>query len=155
MTTTNLYSGIGDKNSSRVLKPPGGGHSNIFGEPDACPIKARPKNNQQNSSNMAHVVGSVDANEKALECVPQTAAPPAETGPAAAGAAVEKIAFGESSIAAPHAAPPPTKQATNNVNGGGGAAPTTAASAAAPQPPPPATDGKPRVPPGGFSSGFW
>ncbi|XP_076468551.1 uncharacterized protein LOC143299233 [Babylonia areolata] len=45
MTTTSTFSGIQDesKTSSRVLKPPGGGSSNIFGPSDSSPShKARP-----------------------------------------------------------------------------------------------------------------
>ncbi|WAQ98987.1 hypothetical protein MAR_023360 [Mya arenaria] len=39
MTTTNLYSGYNEagKSSSRVLQPPGGGSSNIFGGPEPTP----------------------------------------------------------------------------------------------------------------------
>lgn len=122
MTTTNLYSGIGEKNSSRVLKPPGGGHSDIFGEPDACPIRARPKHNQQNSSNMAFVCGTEDANEKVLK----TAAPVPEAAPAAPARQESAPAFGE------RAAPTPSQAAPQQGSG----------------------DSK-RVPPGGFSSGFW
>lgn len=119
MTTTNLYSGIGEKNSSRVLKPPGGGHSNIFGEPDACPIRARPKYNQQNSSNLSHCVGTMDANEKVVVAAPETPAAPAETARA--------------TQAEVKSAPAP---ANTNSQGSGD------------------SSGK-RVPPGGFSSGFW
>lgn len=127
MTTTNLYSGIGEKNSSRVLKPPGGGHSNIFGEPDACPIRARPKYNQQNSSNLAYVCGTMDANEKVAEPV-QKAAP-----------------VQQQQEAAPAAEQPAA------------AAPTPASAAPAPSAPAPQGSGdRARVPPGGFSSGgFW
>lgn len=52
----------GDKPSSRVLKPPGGGHSNIFESPEAKPNPPRPKYNQQNSSNLNAVMGTVDPN---------------------------------------------------------------------------------------------
>lgn len=124
MTTTNLYSGIGEKNSSRVLKPPGGGHSDIFGEPDACPIKARPKHNQQNSSNMAFVCGTQDANEKVLKA----AAPVPEVAPAAP---VRQESSGPAAFA--QTAAHTTSQAAPQQGSG---------------------DSK-RVPPGGFSSGFW
>lgn len=50
------------KPSSRVLKPPGGNHSNIFDSPDAKPNPPRPKYNQQNSSNLNAVMGTVDPN---------------------------------------------------------------------------------------------
>ncbi len=51
-----------DKSSSRVLKPPGGGHSNIFGEPEKKPAQARPKYDQQNSSNLNFCMNTVDPN---------------------------------------------------------------------------------------------
>ncbi|XP_058064109.1 uncharacterized protein LOC131213902 [Anopheles bellator] len=65
------------KPSSRVLKPPGGGHSDIFGESDVRHNPPRPKNNQQNSSNMNAVMGTTDPNET-LEAKPATS--PAATG---------------------------------------------------------------------------
>jgi len=39
MTTTNVFQGMDTdaKNSSRVLRPPGGGSSNIFGAPEPAP----------------------------------------------------------------------------------------------------------------------
>lgn len=132
MTTTNLYSGIGDKSSSRVLKPPGGGHSDIFGEPDACQIKARPKYNQQNSSNLSYCVGTKDANEKVAEGgapLPEAAAAqPQNHSPLAAG----RSAPTEAAWTPNQNVTPP--QAPQQGNG---------------------DQGKPRVPPGGFSSGFW
>lgn len=144
MTTTNLYSGIGEKNSSRVLKPPGGGHSNIFGEPDACPIKARPKYNQQNSSNLSCVMGTVDANEKVVDAAPHAPepvsapAPASVVAPAAAAAAPPSNGSQESAAVkpAPPTAAPVTHHNHNSQQGSG-------------------DSGKPRVPPGGFSSGFW
>ncbi|XP_048407664.1 jupiter microtubule associated homolog 2 isoform X1 [Stegostoma tigrinum] len=40
MTSTSTFQGLQDKpNSSRVLKPPGGGSSNIFGAPDVSSSK--------------------------------------------------------------------------------------------------------------------
>ncbi|GLH12270.1 Microtubule-associated protein Jupiter [Gryllus bimaculatus] len=52
MTSTNVNIGLRDesKNSSRVLKPPGGGTSDIFGAPD--PVQNSPRrvrNNMQSS----------------------------------------------------------------------------------------------------------
>ncbi|CAD6995721.1 unnamed protein product [Ceratitis capitata] len=54
MTSTETRCGLtsSTRPSSRVLKPPGGGHSNIFSEPEVAVNAPRPKYNQQNSSNM-------------------------------------------------------------------------------------------------------
>lgn len=63
MTSTGFNIGLtGDKNSSRVLKPPGGGHSNIFGEPEQKAAQPRPKYDQQNSSNLNFCMNTVDPN---------------------------------------------------------------------------------------------
>ncbi|XP_065362966.1 uncharacterized protein LOC135956406 [Calliphora vicina] len=64
MTTTELKIGLtsSTRPSSRVLKPPGGGHSNIFAEPEVSVNAPRPKYNQQNSSNLNACMGSTDAN---------------------------------------------------------------------------------------------
>lgn len=64
MTSTELKIGLtcSARPSSRVLKPPGGGHSNIFGEPEVSVNAPRPKYNQQNSSNLNACMGSTDAN---------------------------------------------------------------------------------------------
>lgn len=65
MSSTEFNIGITDeKTSSRVLKPPGGGHSDIFGSPEVKANPPRPKYNQQNSSNMNCVMGTVDPNIK-------------------------------------------------------------------------------------------
>ena len=64
MTSTELKIGLTNSSrpSSRVLKPPGGGHSNIFAEPDVAVNAPRPKYNQQNSSNLNACIGSTDPN---------------------------------------------------------------------------------------------
>uniref|UniRef100_A0A1Q3F2J3 Microtubule-associated protein Jupiter n=1 Tax=Culex tarsalis TaxID=7177 RepID=A0A1Q3F2J3_CULTA len=71
-----------EKSSSRVLKPPGGGHSDIFGSPEVKANPPRPKYNQQNSSNMNCVMGTTDPNLKTQSESGQAAAP---DGPKAAG----------------------------------------------------------------------
>ncbi|XP_064550437.1 uncharacterized protein LOC135436682 [Drosophila montana] len=65
MTSTELKIGLGTsaRPSSRVLKPPGGGHTNIFSEPEVAVNAPRSKYNQQNSSNMNACIGSTDANK--------------------------------------------------------------------------------------------
>lgn len=52
----------GERNSSRVLKPPGGGHTNIFGEAEVKVNSPRPKYDQQNSSNLNFCMNTTDAN---------------------------------------------------------------------------------------------
>lgn len=66
MSSTEFNIGLtsASKTSSRVLKPPGGGHSNIFGSPDVKANPPRAKYNQQNSSNMNGVMGTTDPNLK-------------------------------------------------------------------------------------------
>ncbi|XP_017873144.1 PREDICTED: uncharacterized protein LOC108620730 [Drosophila arizonae] len=65
MTSTELKIGLSTsaRPSSRVLKPPGGGHTNIFSEPEISVNAPRPKFNQQNSSNLNACIGSTDANK--------------------------------------------------------------------------------------------
>ncbi|XP_035787814.1 uncharacterized protein LOC118464493 [Anopheles albimanus] len=62
-TSFNVGVAAETKPSSRVLKPPGGGHSDIFGSSEVKQNAPRPKNNQQNSSNMNAVMGTLDPNE--------------------------------------------------------------------------------------------
>ncbi|XP_055626988.1 microtubule-associated protein Jupiter [Toxorhynchites rutilus septentrionalis] len=63
MSSTEFNIGITDmKTSSRVLKPPGGGHSDIFGSSEVKVNPPRPNYNQQNSSNMNTVMGTTDPN---------------------------------------------------------------------------------------------
>lgn len=60
MTSTNIFKGFGgnEKNSSKVLKPPGGGHTDIFGAPD-LPVK---KDSGRNASSIME--GTNTTNEK-------------------------------------------------------------------------------------------
>lgn len=79
MTSTGFNIGLNsDKNSSRVLKPPGGGHSNIFGEPEQKAAQPRPKYDQQNSSNLNFCMNTVDPNVLVQQ---QQQAPAAEAAP--------------------------------------------------------------------------
>lgn len=109
-----------ERSSSRVLKPPGGGHSNIFGAPDTVVSHARPKYDQQNSSNISGALGTTDANviAEATARDIQAKQSTADKGPEAAGQRVEKAELGE-------------------------------------KPADSAQTGRGRVPPGGFSAGFW
>lgn len=69
MTSTEVNLGFAGRNrpSSRVLKPPGGGHSNIFAESDVKPNPPRPKYDQQNSSNLNFVMNTTDPNEAVVK----------------------------------------------------------------------------------------
>jgi len=63
MSSTEFNIGLsGEKSSSRVLKPPGGGHSNIFGDVEQKAAQPRPKYDQQNSSNLNFCMNTVDPN---------------------------------------------------------------------------------------------
>lgn len=134
MTSTSFSIGMSgdERNSSRVLKPPGGGHTNIFGESEVHVPSPRPKYDQQNSSNLNFCMNTVDPNLKIEQKKP-------EGDKAATVDAAPK----------PSAAPPSSAKCNGSANGNA-AAP---APASAPQ-----SDGgqSRRVPPGGFSSGgFW
>ncbi|XP_061392803.1 uncharacterized protein LOC133328269 [Musca vetustissima] len=119
--------------SSRVLKPPGGGHSNIFAEPDVSVNAPRPKYNQQNSSNLNACMGSTDPNvvvEKLREEVQHKKETASNDG--------ESVKSEPTSSSA--------TKTTATANGNGAAA--DAAGGAAPA--------RGRIPPGGYSSGsFW
>lgn len=52
------------KPSSRVLQPPGGGHSDIFAVSSQQVNKPRPKYDQQNSSNLNFCMNTTDPNAK-------------------------------------------------------------------------------------------
>lgn len=133
MTSTEFNIGMNndERSSSRVLKPPGGGHTNIFGESNVKVNSPRPKYDQQNSSNLNFCMNTPDPNllveqakHHAVEA-PQAPPPkPVESKPAREQA--------------------PARD--NNITGNGTATPYEQA---------PQSRGN-RVPPGGYSSGgFW
>lgn len=129
MTSTSYNIGMSlERNSSRVLKPPGGGHTSIFGEEDAVKvISPRPKYDQQNSSNLNFCMNTTDPNLK-VEQTKQVVETPAP----------QQQEQQSSNIEAKPVAPSANKDAQQNSD-----------SAAA------QSKGG-RVPPGGFSSGgFW
>ena len=66
MSSTEFNIGLttNSKPSSRVLQPPGGGHSDIFATSAQCVNKPRPKYDQQNSSNLNFCMNTVDPNVK-------------------------------------------------------------------------------------------
>lgn len=132
MSSTEFNVGlVGNKNSSRVLKPPGGGHSDIFGVADQAAPCPRPKYDQQNSSNLNFCMNTTDPNVLVEQAVKPVAALNGGGDNAAAGAAAAK----------PQSA----------VNGGASADSIGGSKQQAP----PAAQPKGRVPPGGFSSGLW
>lgn len=115
-----------EKSSSRVLKPPGGGHSDIFGSPETKPNHARPKYDQQNSSNISGALGTTDANE----ICEKTAR------------AIEEQQQKEHVTKHPDAAAP-TQNGGSDKHENASQQQQTQAS------------GRHRVPPGGYSTGFW
>uniref|UniRef100_A0A182MPP9 Microtubule-associated protein Jupiter n=1 Tax=Anopheles culicifacies TaxID=139723 RepID=A0A182MPP9_9DIPT len=131
MSSTNFNVGVAaeSKPSSRVLKPPGGGHSDIFGGSEVRQNPPRPKNNQQNSSNMNAVMGTMDPNET-LDTGKRTGAP-SSTGGDSPSTPAQNGASAASS---------------NGASLGGGADSNKPGSA---------SNERARVPPGGHSQGFW
>lgn len=61
-TSFNVGMNVDERNSSRVLKPPGGGHTNIFGESEVKVNNPRPKYDQQNSTNLNFCMNTTDPN---------------------------------------------------------------------------------------------
>ncbi|XP_053674815.1 jupiter microtubule associated homolog 1 [Anopheles nili] len=127
MSSTSFSVGVAEetKTSSRVLKPPGGGHSDIFGSSNVRQNPPRPKNNQQNSSNMNAVMGTVDPNET-LDSFGR-------------GGESHATAGGGDNTSAAQNGPP----ASNGAGAAESSKPTSA------------TAERARVPPGGHSQGFW
>lgn len=119
MTSTEFNIGLGGgKSSSRVLKPPGGGHSNIFGEAEVKQANPRPKYDQQNSSNLNFCMNTVDPNLKVEGVVRSSDAPPPAAVPSPTTVTAPEppkqapvAAAPEPSKPAPVAAPEPRKQA--------------------------------------------
>lgn len=155
MTSTQYSIGMSnDRSSSRVLKPPGGGHTNIFTTDSQVHVPSpRPKYDQQNSSNLNFCMNTVDPNIKVEQKKQDVVKPEPATKPAADA---DPKPSAPASAPAPAPAPtsaPPSSARSNGSNG----------FAAAPAPPlqsAQTNDGGQsrgnRVPPGGFSSGgFW
>ncbi|ENN79468.1 hypothetical protein YQE_04112, partial [Dendroctonus ponderosae] len=87
MTSTNVFQGMhGNKNSSKVIKPPGGGHTDIFGAPDP-PVK---RDSGRNASSItegtnAGVQSPTAPKAPVPQPQPQTQPQPKSEAPAAAG----------------------------------------------------------------------
>lgn len=58
------------RSSSRVIKPPGGGHTDFFVPAEEIKPHARPKYDQQNSSNLNFCMNTVDPNVKVAAVEP-------------------------------------------------------------------------------------
>lgn len=111
------------RSSSRVLKPPGGGHTDIFAPPAEKPRQPRPNYNQQNSASMCEIMGRN----------PDDVPPPNNGYEAKGPEPVEHIPEPVNNGNPSNDPPPVQNSAQNNA----------------------ASGQRGRVPPGGFSSGFW
>ncbi|XP_055379253.1 jupiter microtubule associated homolog 1 [Condylostylus longicornis] len=172
MASSEYTLGISDgRTSSRVLKPPGGGHSNIFAPPEMEVPKPRPKYNQQNSSNLNSCMNTVDPNEAVAKITPD-APSPVESRPAVItnnNVAAQKAPSTERSVPAP--SPPTTNGSIQNGNGVAVEKkstpiiekpstlaiekPSTPVAPPAAPSSPSQSGGRVRQPPGGYSSGLW
>ena len=140
MTSTSFNIGFEDKTrlSSRVLRPPGGGHTDIFGgEPEPQQGRRRHVEPVQHGQ-IGEAMPNGDSAPKAEKA---EAAPAAE--PMAAPEPVAEVA-----PPAVEAAAAPSAAAAAATPAAAAAATPAAAAAAEPQ-------RRGRVPPGGFSSGLW
>lgn len=136
MSSTEFNIGLsGSKNSSRVLKPPGGGHSDIFGAADQQAPGPRPKYDQQNSSNLNFCMNTTDPNVLVEQCQKPAAGGGGSSGHGAAPAHLNGVANGEAAANA----------RSSSADSIGSNSQKPAAEQAKPN----------RVPPGGFSSGLW
>lgn len=127
MTSTSFNVGLNDntRSSSRVLRPPGGGHTDIFGEePEYQP--PTPRRGPLPSSGIASVVAQ---QEEPKPTNGQATETPSQNGQNGQSTPVE---------------PAPEPKITSPVQ-----------PEPAPQPPKVEPPKRVRVPPGGFSSGLW
>lgn len=135
MSSTSFNVGISSetKMSSRVLKPPGGGHSNIFAPPEERTRAPRPKNNQQNSEMMCEIMGKRPeaASEKKFTQEPSANGDSAPaTTPEAVSKPIDHTPVEGVSKSSDFFNSAPAEKSDNG-------------------------SGRIKVPPGGFSSGFW
>lgn len=153
MSTTQLYSGLGDgeRSSSRVLQPPGGGSSNIFGagEPEQVKVKDYYKSdifNQRDGNQNTESLKQKPAEPVGAAAAPfaSDVAPPPEPAKAPTKPAAESNPIAPTPTA-PAPAPAPQRR-------GGSINPITGAEMGAPSQQP---STRVRQPPGGASSGLW
>jgi len=119
------------KPGSRVLKPPGGGHSDIFAPPELKAHPPRAKYDQQNSSHLNEVMGTTDPNlllQKNRNDNQSKGVHYEDGGNNGGDDGGHESSSGHENGAAP--------AGDKGDNGG-------------------AQQGRVRVPPGGFSAGFW
>ncbi|EFA07355.1 jupiter microtubule associated homolog 1 [Tribolium castaneum] len=128
MTSTNIFTGVGGgRNSSRVLKPPGGGHTDVLGL--SAPPE-RPQEKKINPRNISSITEGTNVNMTEAKPVQKTEEKPVQR--------------------AEETPKEPVKQATEAPK------PSAPANQEAPPPPQNNGNSRGRVPPGGFSSGgFW
>lgn len=87
MTSTNFNIGLtSDRNSSRVLRPPGGGHTDIFGAPEP-PVK---KDTGRNASSILEGTNTVEVAPSPKKVAPAPQASKSEP-PAADGAPRSRV----------------------------------------------------------------
>ncbi|XP_044263673.1 jupiter microtubule associated homolog 1 [Tribolium madens] len=136
MTSTNVFRGMdGGRSSSRVLKPPGGGHTDVLGL--SVPPE-KPQEKKFNRRNASSIIEGTNEPKPVVEKVEEKPVQKVEEKP------VQKEE--EKPIQKEEEKPKePVKQATDD-----------APKAASAPPPQNNTNSRGRVPPGGFSSGaFW
>lgn len=123
MTSTEFNIGMSlERNSSRVLQPPGGGHSNIFGEAEVKVNSPRPKYDQQNSSNLNFCMNTVDPNilvQQKKEVVEQPAKSADNSAAAATAAAAPQSNGDKNASAASNAAPKSGRVPPGGFSSGG------------------------------------
>ncbi|XP_050354897.1 nascent polypeptide-associated complex subunit alpha, muscle-specific form [Nymphalis io] len=150
MTSTSFNVGLGDgsRSSSRVLRPPGGGHTDIFGgEPEPtrgrrpAPSAAASLIQGQGDEPAKPTNGAITPSQNGQASEPHEApAPPAPVPETAQAAPVPQAA------STPQAAPTPTTPPEPK---------SMSPKAVTPTEPRCEAPKRVRVPPGGFSSGLW
>lgn len=137
MTSTGTFQGLADgRNSSKVLKPPGGGSSDIFGAgPDESPRRVKHHNQSQLGSALFGDGGGSTGSSS-----PETPRANKPDGNPVTGAGY--MSDHQNNSVASH-----NGSSSASINGDSKS--TTDSSPASTK------QGRTRVPPGGFSSGLW
>lgn len=137
MTSTSYNIGVGDlkRPTSKVLKPPGGGSSDIFGGADT----AQPERHIKNYNKSSLAFGDSDSTS---------------TAPMKAGLSDASVKSGLSEASPSSENESNGKKAEEQESSANTVSSEPSQPDPAPQPPNPAP-ARQRVPPGGFSSGLW